>query len=442
VIDYKNLPVKQTPLKTRRRPSGPRRRRRQPEKPPSRKGFFIVNSFLCLFLFASFLLYTPEPAQTVPENRDIWGVNSTHIAESISSSLRQNEYPQTIPILTADGVVDARISYNIKPKLEQCIDSLLERYKPDFAGVAAIDPTAGHIIAMSSFIRDGEPFGNLAMHSGFPAASLFKIITAAALIDQEQAKPSTVYEYNGKDTSLYKKNVLRHKKNKWTKQTTLERAFGRSINTVFGRLGIYHVGGDTLAQYANTFGFDKTLPIDFYVDNSKTDFDTTNEWSIAEVASGFTRTTTISPLHAAMVVSAIVNNGVLVTPRLINKAVHPNGPLLYKAETSAVEMIDPETANDMRILMRHTVKNGSARKSFRKFFRGDFADFDAGGKTGSLTGHNPRGRTEWFAGYGDAGDDKIVIATVIVNKDKWRIKPAYLTRKVLEHYFNHPAAKC
>ncbi len=442
MIDYKNLPPRRVPSKTVSVPSGPGRRQQQSKKPSKRKAFSALNSFFCLVLFAGFFLYTPKPAQTDRDTQDVWGVNSTHIAESISSSLLQNEYPQSVTIRTSDNVIDAQLSYNTKPKLEQCIDALLDRYKPDFAGVAAIDPAAGHILAMSSFIRDGEPLGNLAMHSGFPAASLFKIITAAALIDQELAEPSTVYEYNGKDTSLYKKNVLRHKKNKWTKQATLERAFGKSINTVFGRLGIYHVGGDTLAQYANTFGFDKTLPIDFHVEQSQIDFDPDNEWSIAEVASGFTRTTTISPLHAAMVVSAIVNNGTLVSPKIIDKVVHPTGPLLYKAETSALTMIDPESAQDMRVLMRNTVKKGSARKSFRNFFKGEFSDFDAGGKTGSLTGYNPQGRTEWFAGYGDTGTDKLVIAVVIVNKDKWRVKPAYLTRRILEFYFDHPAAKC
>ena len=94
----------------------------------------------------------------------------------------------------------------------------------------------------------------------------------------------------------------------------------------------------------------------------------------------------------------------------------------------------------MKVLMRATVRKGSARKSFKGFFRGNYKSLDVGGKTGSLTGLNPKGRTEWFVGYGDSGKEKIAVATVIVNKKKWRVKPAYLARKVIEEYFKPNAS--
>ena len=441
MLDYNKPPTKKVPVNRRKSPAFASRHD-HPHGSHRLRLLPLVNFTVCVTIFAALLLYTPNPAVTEYSNANVWNVESTHIAETISSNIREDVYPASIAVQFKNTQIDAELTYSTQPQLRQCIDSLLDHYKPDFAGIAAIDPATGRILAMSSFIRDGELLGNLALHAGFPAASLFKIVTAAALLDMDLGNPDTVYEYNGKTTTLYKANVLRHKRNKWTREVTLTSAFGKSINTVFGRLGIYHVGGENLAQYASTFGFDRKFPADFHVDDSKTEFDFSDEWSIAEAASGFTRGTTISPLHAATLVSPIVNGGVLIEPRVVEKAVHPNGPLMYLAQAEQFQVIDAESASAMKVLMRHTVRNGSARKSFSGFFKGSFSDFDAGGKTGSLTGYNPRGRTEWFAGYGDSGSRKLVVASVIVNKEKWRVKPAYLTRRIFEHYFDHPAARC
>ena len=125
----------------------------------------------------------------------------------------------------------------------------------------------------------------------------------------------------------------------------------------------------------------------------------------------------------------------LVEPRLVKDAHFLNGPMIYSSDEQLQQVLDAETAKDMRVLMRKTVQSGSARKRFRGFFKGSYADLDVGGKTGSLTGLNPKGRTEWFAGYGDSGENQIAVAAVVVNKKVWRVKPSYLARKIFEEYF-------
>ncbi|MDE0310501.1 MAG: penicillin-binding transpeptidase domain-containing protein [Acidiferrobacterales bacterium] len=387
-------------------------------------------------LFVGVLLYPPESAETGSiKLTSIWNLDTHHVANSITPFVRENEYPEVVQLRSDQFMVEASVEYHLDPQFKQHIDDILTHYKPDFAAVVAIDPETGKILALNSFVRDGEPVGNLTVHSGFPAASLFKIVTATAVLDQNISTPDTLYQFNGKDTSLYKKNVLRHKKNKWTRTVTLTSAFGRSINTVFGRMGVFEVGGDALIDYSRTFGFDHMLPLDLVIDKSQVKIDPSDEWQVAEAASGYTNSITMSPLHAAMMVATIVNDGVAVEPRLIKSAHYPDGPPLYTSEKNSKQILDVSTAQDMRVLMRDTVAKGSARKRFRGFFKGEYADLDVGGKTGSLTGNNPQGRTEWFVGYADSGTKQIAVAAVVVNKDKWRIKPSALTRKVFEEYF-------
>ena len=407
------------------------------EKPRGAKVFsWTLKLFFACAVFVVFQFFPDSPVETSRSLEQVWGIEKSDVANSISKGLVANEFPSLVRIATNQYDFDAIVHYNIDPELNRYIDELILKYRPDYAAVVAIQPHTGRILAMSSFTRSEEDTQqNLAVHSGFPAASVFKIVTAAAVIDSGIANPSSIYQYNGKNTSLYKSNVLRHKTNKWTRNTSLQRAFALSINTVFGRIGVFDVGAENLHLYADRFGFNRPLPVDFTIQESKTGINADNEWSIAEAASGYTLNTNLSPVHAALIPAIIANDGVMVEPSLVDFAVDMSGPLLYKSEPNAIEVFDKKTTDEMRVLMRATVKKGSAKKHFRKFFRGPYADLDVGGKTGTLTGTNPKGKTEWFVGYGDSGEDKIAIAAVVVNKDKWRVKPAYLTRKVLEEYF-------
>ena len=396
----------------------------------------IFRFCLLVAVFAGVLLYPPIPAETDWINRtSVWDFERKNVAESIAPYVNENAYPKLVPLKTDNMMVEAVVEYHFDPGIKKYIDELLEHYGPDFAAVVAMEPESGRILALSSYVRDGEPVGNLTVHSEFPAASLFKIVTATAAIDRGIATPKTVYEFNGKDTSLYKKHVLRHKRTKWTRTANLSEAFGRSINTVFGRIGVFDVGGDSLMDYSKVLGFDQPLPIDISVASSRANFNPKDEWSVAEAGSGYTKSLTMSPLHAAMMVATIVNDGKLVEPRLVKDAHFLNGPMIYSSDEQLQQVLDADTAKDMRVLMRKTVQSGSARKRFRGFFKGSYADLDVGGKTGSLTGLNPKGRTEWFAGYGDSGENQIAVAAVVVNKKVWRVKPSYLARKIFEEYF-------
>ena len=63
-----------------------------------------------------------------------------------------------------------------------------------------------------------------------------------------------------------------------------------------------------------------------------------------------------------------------------------------------------------------------------------------GGKTGYLYGDEPRGYHDWFMGYlcvknpKTGYPQKLSIAVLTINKDRWYFKSAWLARKVFEKY--------
>lgn len=363
-------------------------------------------------------------------------LTSNDIAEAITGPVSQLVFPEHVKLMMGDNEIVGAVEYGIDPILQAEIQGVLEHYKPDYGAFVALDPSSGQVLAMASFTKVDPSFGNLTLHAGYPAASVFKIVTAAAGLDQGVLTPGTVIPFNGKSTALYKKHVLQHKNTKWTRHPTLVEAFAKSINPVFGRIGVFDIGANSLTSYAESFGFNRQIDTDVRLANSQMSVTQSDEWSVAEAASGYTRRNTISPVHGAMMAASIANDGEMMLPRLVRSIRGDDGKVIYRSDQVAVgHPISSSTALSMRELMQATVKRGSARKSFRNFFKNDYADVEVGGKTGSLTGLDPKGRNDWFVGYGIRGERRIAFAAVCVNVEKWTVKSSYVARKAVEAWF-------
>jgi cell division protein FtsI/penicillin-binding protein 2 len=366
----------------------------------------------------------------------ISGVDRTVVARTLTPYAQQNQFPEQIAIDTGDRVHDARLTYTLDSNLNEFLDNIYARYKPDYGAFVALDASTGAVLAMKSFIKGDEPWGNLTLRNSYPAASVFKVITAAASLDQDLLEPNSVLRYNGKKTSLYKSQVLRHKDNKWTRRPTLKSAFAESINTVFARIGIYILGASQLDNYAHRFRFNTEVMTDFDFETGLTEI-VDDEWRIAESASGYTRTNTLSPMHGAMLAGAVINDGQMMLPFIVEIATDPWGVPLYLDNPKVLDSpISSATAAELRQLMGETVRRGSARKSFSKFFKGEFENLEVGGKTGSLTGRMPAGKYDWFIGYAASGDKKIGFASLTINKEYWTVKAHYVARKFIEVAFS------
>jgi len=320
---------------------------------------------------------------------------------------------------------------------KEIIQKYLKRYKPDYGAFAVMNADTGELLAIESFVKDEENFnmGNLAIRSPFPAASISKIITAAAAIDEGKAYAETIIPYNGKRSTLYKRNVNSEKVNKWTRHVTLRQAFAQSINTVFGKLGAFHLGGTDLLKYAENFMFNKNVETDLLIEKSRFILDPSNRWDIVESAAGFTHRTMMSPVHGAMIASAILNEGEMKIPYVIRDIRDEDGIYVYQGRPKEPHtVLVPYSARQMKLLMEETVLHGTSRKYFKGFAR-QFDEVEFGGKTGSLDGKNVKGRTDWFVGYAAHDDLRLSIGVVTVHDKYWTVKSSYLARVFFEDVF-------
>ncbi len=387
-----------------------------------------------LFTYLSIL---PIELAAVRFNRsDLFGIDQLVIAKALTDYARRNQYPDQLNLPGRHQDYQGRLEYTFDNDIQAVLDRLYRRYRPDYAAFVALDPTTGEVIALFSWDKKRSGLGNLALRSNYPAASIFKIVTAAAALDQGKVEPDTVLPFNGKRSSLYKRQVFRHRDNKWTRRPTLVKAFAESVNPVFARIGVFQLGAQTLHNYAERFGFNQEFDSDLVIQPSTMSLSPDDEWALAEVASGFTRSNTLSPWHGAMLASAAVNNGIMVRPHIVKVVTDEFGLPLYTHEVRTLPpSISPESARKLRRLMRETVQRGSARNGFRGFFRGEFKNIEVGGKTGSLTGSSPKGKNDWFVGYASLNERKIAYASLTVNEERWTVKSAFVARKVIEAYY-------
>lgn len=368
-------------------------------------------------------------------------ITAEDIAPVLTEHARNNRFPSLLKInpKSSEQTITGQVQYTFQPEFHQDMADVYLKYQPDYACFVAIDVDTGAIINLTSFIKDDEQWDNLVMRSAYPAASVFKMITAAASLDTGKLSPSSIIPFNGKSTTLYKNQVLRHKQNKWTREPTLKESFAKSVNPVFARIGIFDVGGDKLREYAERFGFDQEIDTDFQLPPSRVALDFNEQWAIAEAASGYTRDITLSPIHAAQMAAIVANDGKMVRPYMVESVTGLDGKLLYKADpkTDGSQVISSQTAEQLRSLMQETTRIGSARKSFRGLSRYKvYNGMEIGGKTGSLTGLSPHGRHDWFVGYAEKEGKRIAYASLIVNKEKWYVRSAYVARQFIYHYFS------
>ena len=320
--------------------------------------------------------------------------------------------------------------------LQQYLFKKMDRINSRYIGIVAMVPDTGRIVAMAGFNKV-DPDQDPCLTADYPAASLFKIITAAAAIDKKGYTAGTHFKFNGYKHTLYKRQ-LTDKSNRYTNSISLKNAFAQSVNPVFGKLGALYLDRQTLQRYGERFGFNREVGFELPWPRSTLIIDDDN-YRRAEIASGFNRQTRISPLHGAVIVSAVVNAGKPVEPTLVNRILDADGkPVYHSTPRFLPAAVSAKTAAELERLMRATIATGTARKVFRGHRRNKvLSRLTLGGKTGSIYNHVHDARFDWFVGFATEkkGSESLVVSVMVAHEEYIGIRAGTYARMAIEHYF-------
>ncbi len=336
--------------------------------------------------------------------------------------------------------------FQVKTSLDTDMQAYLlksmDRKNSRYIGIVVMEGDTGRVLSLAGFNKI-QPDSNPCLLSRYPAASIFKIVTAAAAVDHCGYDEHTVMKFNGYKHTLYK-SQLKELTNRHTNRLSLKDSFAQSVNPVFGKLGSLYLGKKALEHSAAAFGFNRPIDFELPVETSRIHVeDKPYQW--AEIASGFNNNTTISPLHGAMMASAVLNGGRMLAPRLVDQILDDAGRMLYRAQVAWTgRAMSAKASEVLTRMMETTIRTGTGRKAFRGRRRNRIlSKLTIGGKTGSIFNRKHDARFDWFVGFAreKGGGPALAIGVLVAHEEYIGIRATQYARMAMTYYFKHQFAR-
>ncbi len=345
-------------------------------------------------------------------------------------------------VATAPAHGKRNAELTVDPILQEAAETLLRRGEMHSGAIVMTDVASGRVLAWSS-VSPGHR-RDVVVESTAPSASVFKIVTGAALV--EQGVPlNEKYCYGGGEHSLTLRDLEpSEERDKWC--ATVGMALGRSINAVFARLALRHLERGKLRAAAVRMGYAQDIPFDVAVAPSTIDVPE-DELEYARMAAGFWHTT-LSPFQAVNLALTIANGGQMIRQRIVERVIDEDNQTIYerpKERQVLKRALDERTAWAVARMMEQTVRNGTSFQSFHdRSGRPYLPDIRIAGKTGTLTEKKTDTLYTWWVGFAPARQPEVAISVLVVNRGAWRVKATNVAADALRVYFadkGYPAVR-
>jgi len=336
--------------------------------------------------------------------------------------------------LTAQSTAGESIYYTIQSDLQKRVHDFMAANRVPYGVFVAIEPATGRILAMTSHSTVNPPWAKSAFFELYPMASLFKIITASAALETKRITPETVVEFRGNNYSENPRYWYASPKGK-NNRMDVTYAMGKSINPVYGRVASDIAGKESVMECVRRFGFNQSLLAGTPAKESRAGEPQT-ERDLMLMGAGLDHEVKISPLHAAMIMAAIANNGRMMSPALTDRVVDGKGNAgELRPPQELRRLVSPETAASLTRMLSSTVKSGTSRRAFHDQRGRPRLNVEIAAKTGSINGTDPKGHYSWFAAFAPAHSPQIALVALVINQDRWKIKASQVGEQALEEFF-------
>lgn len=284
--------------------------------------------------------------------------------------------------------------------------------------IVAMEPTTGQILAMVSLpdynpekIEDNwadmmedesSPFLARATQGLYPPGSTYKIVTGAAAYDNGLTEET--FDDNGKfekgDVTVYNYGKESHG------HIGVKEAFELSSNYAFCTLG-YEMGADRVKVEAEKFGVNRSFDFDIPVSQSQIQYKRMSDLDAALVSIG-QGGLVMTPLHVAMMGSAIANNGRMMKPYLVETVTTNNGTVVGQSKPSILyDCVGAACADYVQDMMIGVVESGTGKNA-------QIRGMSVAGKTGTAETDSGKDHA-WFVGYAPADNPTICVAVILEN---------------------------
>ncbi|WP_051280256.1 penicillin-binding transpeptidase domain-containing protein [Anaerovorax odorimutans] len=252
---------------------------------------------------------------------------------------------------------------------------------------------------------DGNPekyegvYINRFLSATYTPGSIFKLVTAAAAIDNIDDIDSKTYhcegnlEINGKLVTCMSSHG----------DITFKEALAESCNIAFAEISL-DVGANTLQKYAEKAGFNSSLEVnDIKTAVGKVDLKEAKGADLAWAGIG-QYTDLANPLNFMTYVGAIANDGVRISPRIRKDNILSN---VCTSVTGKKRILSKETADKLGDMMRNDV--------MQVYGENNYKGLELCAKSGTAEVGNDKKPHAWFVGYMDREDCPLAFAVIVEN---------------------------
>ena len=276
-----------------------------------------------------------------------------------------------------------------------------------------------------------EMWRNKAASATYEPGSTFKLITSAIALEEGLADPYTLNQFDCQGTYYVDGVPI----SCWSRYphygSSLRQALARSCNPAFMQLGL-KIGATRFFKYARAFGLLESTHSGLYGESNSV-MHNENEIRKVELATmSFGQRFTITPLQLVTAISAIVNDGILVKPRIVKQVINTNTGVVTNIDPVEVrQVISKDTSEKMCEMLRYVVTDGTGGNA-------DVEGYSIGGKSGTS---EPKytsksdGYIASFVGVVPTTDVKAVVLVTLYKPTGYRHQGGEIAAPVVHQIF-------
>ena len=318
--------------------------------------------------------------------------------------------------------------------VEREIANVVAKYNPKKVYAIVMDPDTGEILALGNYPefdpneppRNFENFEqmqeyvkNFSVKDNLEPGSIFKILTAAAALEQKAANSGSTYYCPG--YKIVDGQRIRCWKVGGHGSQTFAEVIENSCNPAFMEMAL-EIGVTEFYNYMTLFGLGMPTGVDVLGEESGILIPRSSVKTVDLARISFGQAIAVTPLQLINSVAAVINGGYLMRPHL-GKAIYTNNiddgnddasRRLVKeiAPFRVRRVISEETSAIMRQVLQDTVTYGSGRNAY-------IAGFRVGGKTGTAQKYGPTGQIvegknlSSFVGFAPSNDPELIVLFMV-----------------------------
>ena len=347
---------------------------------------------------------------------------------------------------TEETYIPAENGYDLTLTIDVNIQSIVEKYLKQAVEendckrggtTIVMDPSTGDILAMASYpdfdlnspftpnsyISEGwselstsqrstllqRMWNNKCITDTYEPGSVFKTITAAVALEENIVESDNKSDFYCSRVEVVADRNIRCWRSKAHEAQSLRDAYNNSCNPAFIQLGKM-IGAKTLYKYYDAFGFFSKTGVSLSGEASGIFFNIDDVGPVQLATMSFGQRFTITPLQMISSISSLVNDGVLMQPRIVKFITNTDtGETTTVSPTAVRQVVSKDTSEKIKSMMQSEVEVGTGK-------RGLVAGYTVGGKTGTSEpsqSNTEEGYVASFVGIGPVENTKIVVLTCL-----------------------------